>query len=232
VKFWEEDEFPQLAANEFFCLEAARHCGLEMPRYRLSHDGLALVVDRFDLRSDGRYRGFEDLCVLNGRRADEKYRGSYETQVFRRIQQFVSPEHLGEANDRLFTLMALNCGIRNGDAHLKNFGVCYDAIQGQVQLAPVYDLVTTPVYMPSDSMALTLNGSIGWPSAKELTRLGETRAGLSGSTVRAMLERVSYALAKVRPAIEAYGKEHPEFQPIGSQMLAAWALGQATSLSV
>ena len=32
--------------------------------------------------------------------------------------------------------------------------------------APVYDLVTTAAYMPNDSMALTLNGSTKWPSAK------------------------------------------------------------------
>jgi len=31
VKFWEPNEFPQLAANEYFCLEAARRCGLDVP---------------------------------------------------------------------------------------------------------------------------------------------------------------------------------------------------------
>ncbi len=29
----------------------------------------------------GTCRGFEDFCVLNARRTDEKYRGSYETSV-------------------------------------------------------------------------------------------------------------------------------------------------------
>ena len=64
MKFWEPNEFPQLAANEYFCLHAAERCGLDVPRYRLAEDGLALVVDRFDLRPDGTYRGFEDFCVL------------------------------------------------------------------------------------------------------------------------------------------------------------------------
>src|SRR5450432_3038997 len=27
VKFWEQNEFPQLAANEYFCLEVAKACG-------------------------------------------------------------------------------------------------------------------------------------------------------------------------------------------------------------
>ena len=32
VKFWEPNEYPQLAANEYFCLGAARKCGLVCPR--------------------------------------------------------------------------------------------------------------------------------------------------------------------------------------------------------
>jgi serine/threonine-protein kinase HipA len=79
VKLWEPNEYPQLAANEYFCLMAARRCGLDVPPFRLAEDGMALVIDRFDLRMDGTYRGFEDFCALNARRTDEKYRGSYET---------------------------------------------------------------------------------------------------------------------------------------------------------
>src|SRR6202789_2460968 len=171
VKFWEQNEFPQLAANEYFCLEVAKACGLEVPLYRLSEDALALVIDRFDLRSDGTYRGFEDFCVLNARRTDEKYRGSYETSIMKRFTQFANSPHLVEDTERLFTLIALNCALRNGDAHLKNFGIIYDDVQSEARLAPVYDLVTTSVYLPKDSMALTLHGTTKWASAKELQRL-------------------------------------------------------------
>src|SRR5580698_9807048 len=121
VKLWEPNEYPQLAANEHFCLTAAQKCGLEVPPYRLAEDGMALVIDRFDLRPDGTYRGFEDFCVLNARRTDEKYRGSYETSVMKRFQEFAnSPAVLADA-EKLFTLIVLNCALRNGDAHLKNF---------------------------------------------------------------------------------------------------------------
>jgi serine/threonine-protein kinase HipA len=72
VKLWEMNEYPQLAANEYFCLAAARRCGLEAPTCRLAEDGMALVIDRFDLRPDGSCRGFEDFCVLNARRTEEK----------------------------------------------------------------------------------------------------------------------------------------------------------------
>src|SRR5499427_4301550 len=85
VKLWEPNEYPQLAVNEYFCLTVARKCGLEVPPFRLAEDGMALVIDRFDLRMDGTYRGFEDFCPLNARRTDEKYRGSYETHVIKRF---------------------------------------------------------------------------------------------------------------------------------------------------
>jgi serine/threonine-protein kinase HipA len=159
VKFWDPAEFPQLAANEFFCLRAAQRCGLDVPPFRLATDGSALVLDRFDLRGDGTYRGFEDFCVLNARRTDEKYSGSYETSVMRRFQQFTHSPAINQESLQLFTLIALNCAIRNGDAHLKNFGIVYDDVLGEAHLAPAYDLVTTTVYLPLDRMALTLNGA-------------------------------------------------------------------------
>lgn len=104
---------------------------------------MALVIDRFDLRMDGTYQGIEDFCVLNARRTDEKYRGSYETSVMTRFSQFANSTHVNVDTEKLFTLIALNCALRNGDAHLKNFGIVYDSIQGEARLAPAYDLVTT-----------------------------------------------------------------------------------------
>jgi len=104
---------------------------------------------------DGTYRGFEDFCVLNARRTDEKYRGSYATHVMKRFQQFANSPHINKDLEKLFTLIALNCAIRNGDAHLKNFRIVYDDVLGEARLAPVNDLVTTSIYLPKDSMALT-----------------------------------------------------------------------------
>jgi serine/threonine-protein kinase HipA len=225
VKLWEPNEYPQLAANEYFCLTAARRCGLDVPPYRIAEDGMALVIDRFDLRRDGTYRGFEDFCALNARRTDEKYRGSYETSVMKRFTQFANSMHVNEDLEKLFTLIALTCALRNGDAHLKNFGVVYDDVQGEARLAPVYDLVTTSVYLAKDSLALTLNGSTQWPTAKELKRQGETRAGGSPAKIRQILERVGEAIQQTMKDIRAYKKEHPEFAGIGQRMLEEWESG-------
>ena len=230
VKFWEPNEFPQLAANEYFCLKAAEVCGLEVPPHRIAEDGMALVIDRFDLRPDGTYRGYEDFCVLNARRTDEKYRGSYETSIMKRFQQFANSPHVNDDLEKLFTLIALNCALRNGDAHLKNFGIVYDDVLGEARLAPVYDLVTTAIYLPKDSMALTLNGTTKWPSAKELQRLGETRMGGSPSRVKQILERIETAISGTSAELRAYIKEHGEFAETGERMLQEWEKGSALSL--
>jgi len=230
VKLWEPNEFPQLAANEHFCLTVAHKCGLEVPPYRLAEDGMALVIDRFDLRSDGTYRGFEDFCVLNARRTDQKYRGSYETSIMKRFQEFANSPHVNEDLEKLFTLIALNCAIRNGDAHLKNFGIVYDDVLGEARLAPVYDLVTTAVYLPKDSMALTLNGSTRWPGVKQLRRLGETRMAGTPAKVKQILERIDEAMSQTTAELRSYTKQHPEFSEIGDRMLQEWEKGSAHSL--
>src|ERR1700693_3073714 len=222
VKLWEPNEYPQLAANEYFCLTVARKCGLDVPPYRLAEDGMALVIDRFDLRMDGTYHGFEDFCVLNARRTDEKYRGSYETSVMKRFVQFANSTHVGEDMEKLFVLIVLNCALRNGDAHLKNFGIVYDDVQGEARLAPVYDLVTTSVYLPKDSLALTLNGTTKWPSAKELRKFGETRTGATPAKVRSILERTYAAIQDTATEDRSYIKQHLEFEELGQRMLQEW----------
>jgi len=230
VKLWDQNEYPQLAANEFFCLTAARKCGLDVSPYRLAEDGMALVIDRFDLRMDGTYRGLEDFCVLNARRTDEKYRGSYESQVMKRFTQFANSTHVNEDMEKLFTLIALNCAIRNGNAHLKNFAIVYDDVHGEARLAPVYDLVTTSVYIPKDCLALTLDGSTKWPAAKDLRKFGETRAGCTPAKVRRIFQRIAEALQETSREVNSYAQEHPAFAEVGQLMLREWDEGVNASL--
>jgi serine/threonine-protein kinase HipA len=179
---------------------------------------------------DGTYRGFEDFCALNARRTDEKYRGSYETSVMKRFAQFANSSHVNQDTEKLFLLIALNCALRNGDAHLKNFGIVYDDVQGEARLAPVYDLVTTSVYITKDTLALTLNGSTRWPTAKELRKLGETRGGGTPAKIRQILERIAEAILQTADEMGFYMNEHPEFAEIGKRISQEWESGIHTSL--
>jgi serine/threonine-protein kinase HipA len=90
--------------------------------------------------------------------------------------------------------------------------------------------VTTSVYLPKDSLALTLNGSTRWPTAKELRRLGETRAGGTPANIRQILERIAEAMRETMREVPSYTKEHPQFAGIGQRMLQEWEIGVNTSL--
>ena len=90
--------------------------------------------------------------------------------------------------------------------------------------------MTTSVYLPKDSLALSLNGSTRWPTAKELRKLGETRGGGTPARIRQILERIAEAIQETTGEVHTYMKEHPEFAEIGQRMLQEWANGVNTSL--
>jgi serine/threonine-protein kinase HipA len=232
VKFWNADDYPELAANEFFCLRVARSVRLSVPNFELADDGSVLIVERFDRQADGCYSGFEDFCVLNGQPTAQKYNGGYETKLFRRMNDFIAPNRRSEDAATAFRLFVLNCALRNGDAHLKNFAVLYDDPLGEtVRLAPVYDVVTTAAYLPNDRMALTLDGRPDWPNRKQLVKLGQTRADLSTARIREIFENTADAMAQVAVEVKDYFK-NSKYPDVGKRMLAAWQQGMAESLEI
>ena len=142
--------YPGLAANEFLCLRAANLAGIETPVFDLSHDGKMLVLERFDtLLNRGatvERLGFEDIAALSGQRvrdtlSDRKYHGSYE-RIAGLLKQLLLPQ---EDLDRFFEQVAFSIMVRNGDAHLKNFGLLYRS-PADIWLAPMFDVVTTAIY--------------------------------------------------------------------------------------
>lgn len=231
VKLWDPREYPELAANEYFCLRAAQNAGLPVPKFQLSEGGEALVLDRFDLQPDGSYLGMEDFAVLNGRGTADKYRGSYETAIIGRAKDFLGETQFRNQGPELFKLMALNAILRNGDAHLKNFALTYPSIEATPSLAPVYDVVTTSAYLPRDQMALTIDGSTKWPDREKLFTLGR-RLGLSPTGAGELIDQVAEAVDRTRGEIRTYMKDRPEFGEIGDRMLMAWEDGLTHSAAL
>ncbi|MEN9864795.1 MAG: hypothetical protein RL748_385 [Pseudomonadota bacterium] len=223
IKAWHENEFPQLAANEYFCMRAAKLAGLEVPNFALSDNGKFLIVERFDLR-EGRYLGFEDFCVLNGKTSAQKYDGSYEN-IAKRIRQFVSPDLVQSALEAFFKTLVLSCVVRNGDAHLKNFGVLYDDCESTVRLSPSYDIVSTTPYHPKDMLALTLGGSKRWPKVKALMGFGQAHCGISPVRGQQLIDEVAAGVALARQELTGYMAATPAFMEIGVAMLREWDKG-------
>ncbi|WP_052435312.1 type II toxin-antitoxin system HipA family toxin [Sulfurospirillum cavolei] len=191
VKSW-GDEYPHLALNEFYCMKVVQKAGIEVPEFYLSDDNKLFIMKRFDIKDDGSYLGFEDMCVLQARQADEKYEGSYE-HIAKSIKTFVSPKHKKKALRDFFKMMVINTLVQNGDAHLKNFGVLYENIQN-IWLAPAYDVVCTTLYIQKDIPALHLLGSKKWWKKAFLLRFGKENCELSTNETLALYDQCIEAL--------------------------------------
>ena len=230
VKSWGSD-YPQLAANEFLCMTAAQRAGLPVPEFHLSENGGLFVIKRFDLStSDGSPLGFEDICSLQALGTAQKYNSTCE-RVARTIKDFVSGEFLQGAREQFFASLVLSCMIRNGDAHLKNFGVLYERPGQPVRLAPVYDMVTTVAYIPRDVPALSLAGTKKWWPRKILEKFAVVHLALPVGKVGQIFEEVAEAVNDTRGILTTYMEDHPEFREVGSRMLAAWNESVTTTLS-
>jgi serine/threonine-protein kinase HipA len=223
VKSWGTD-YPCLAANEYFCMTAAKRAGLPTPEFFLSDNGGLFIMHRFDVTPDGASIGFEDMCSLQALGTAQKYSSSYE-RIAKSIRDFVSGESLMAAREQLFATLVLSVMLRNGDAHLKNFGVLYASSLGAVSLAPVYDVVTTTAYIKKDVPALSLAGTKKWWPRKILERFAVVYLSLPAGTVCATFSRMAEAVTETREMIPGYIAEHLEFREIGEQMMAEWDEG-------
>lgn len=223
VKSWGAD-YPYLAANEYFCMTAAKHAGLPTPDFFISDNGGLFIMRRFDITPEGESIGFEDMCSLQALGTAQKYASSYE-RVAKSISSFINGSHLIEAREQFFAILVLSVILRNGDAHLKNFGVLYTSPFETVQLAPVYDVVTTTAYIKKDVPALTLSGTKKWWPRTLLERFAVSHLSLPISTVSNIIEKTSQSVSETRSLISGYMNDHPEFEEIGGRMLAAWDEG-------
>jgi len=164
------EEFPQLAINEFICMQLARACQLETPEFWLSDNQQLFVMRRFDLKDDGNCRAMEDMAVLQGRSTNDKYRSSYESVS--KVLNFYS-SNIKADNGALFKMLVHSCMVGNGDAHLKNYAMLYDDLD-DMRLSPLYDVVNTQIYNPSDTLALNLGKSKGFPDRKRIIDFGRS----------------------------------------------------------
>jgi serine/threonine-protein kinase HipA len=228
VKAWGSD-YPRLAENEYFCMRAALHARLEVPDFALSKNGKFLIVKRFDL-AHKRYLGFEDFCVLSGKTSSQKYDGSYEA-VTKRIKDFVSHEHVRPALESFYKALVLSCALKNGDAHLKNFGVLYDHTESMVRLSPIYDLVTTTAYHSADILALSLGGTKRWPPAKALIAFGRVHCNLTESRAKALMRDTAQGMLFARHELQHHTERQAAFRTVGIKMLAQWDHGMQLSFS-
>ncbi len=112
----------------------------------------AYITKRFDVKQDGGKFQQEDFAQLSNRTSEThgetfKYNGSYE-EIGHLINQFVNASI--PATEQFFKLVSFNYIFSNGDAHMKNFSLIRTD-NGEYQLAPAYDLLSTVIHTPMES---------------------------------------------------------------------------------
>ena len=210
IKTW-GDEFPYLAENEFISLKTVEFAGIKIPNIYLSKNKKFLIVERFDNKN----LGFEEVLSLMGKVRAFKYNGSYE-QVAKTIYQYLSdPKEMEE----FFKLIVMNYLLKNGDAHLKNFGLLFSDDLSEIHLSPAYDVVTTTAYIFKDKPALTLFGKKKW-YYEELIEFGRKYCFLDNA--KDLYDECIEAKNKGIKLLEEYINNNSHFEIIGKRMLDSW----------
>lgn len=224
VKSWKE-EYDQLALNEYFCMRAIQNAGLPTPEFYLSDDLSMFVMKRFDVKEEDGfndcYLGFEDMCVLTGRNTDEKYDGSYE-EIVKVIKDVIPAKHKKEAISTLFAAIIMNHLLRNGDGHLKNYGVIYEDDFEDAKLAPIYDVITTTVYLKKDIPALRLSDGKLWFKEKTYKHFAKASCGLGNKEYQTIVDKCCEAIKVTKLELDAYTKDHPETKDFLDQLQFQW----------
>lgn len=148
--------------NEAFCLALARELKLDAATAKIgsAKDKTYLLVERYDrmLDDDGQLRRLhqEDFCQALGIAPELKYQnegGPSISDGFALVRKVTSPSAPNLL--RLLDYIIFNCLVGNNDAHGKNFSLLYG--QNGIQLAPLYDVLSTAVYPDlTDSMAMKI----------------------------------------------------------------------------
>ncbi len=228
--------YPGLSANEFLCLTAAGHAGIETSTFDLSDDGQLLLVDRFDIAADGSRVAFEDIAALMGLRvrdiqSDRKYHGSYQ-----RIAELMQYLQLPSENlERFFEQVAFSVMVRNGDGHLKNYGLLYTSA-ADCRLAPMFDVVTTALYrytryeggpeLEDRTLALKLFAGKGhtkaYPTTEELRLFGSKVCGVAKP--ERVLARIGEGMGKT---LDLATRDPRIPKDLLAQMRSIWTDGMA-----
>ena len=187
----EPDRFPGLAANEAFCLALARALGIDAAHaeWRTAAGKPFLLVERYDRISvEGKAHRLhqEDFAQALGVPSNRKYaaeggptfRDSFA--LLRSAATRPAREVLKLADAAIFNLI-----IGNADAHAKNYSLLR-LENGEVVLAPLYDLVATHMWKelsPKLAMRFGRAATLEEFDGKSLARFAE-EAGLGAPFIR------------------------------------------------
>lgn len=214
-----DPRFPQLVANEAFCLAACTRLGVATTRFSLiSPAGQhVLLVERYDRRTepDGTVWRIhqEDVCQATATYPQRKYETAGGPGLAR-VAALLSEHSSRPALDRLelFRLTVANLLLGNCDAHGKNISLLHGA--AGIQLAPAYDVVSTEAYDHTDVLGMRVGGLERLRDVDRAAVLREAAAmrvpeRLAERTISEVLERLDAALDGAAAQAHAEGWAAP-----------------------
>lgn len=152
-------EFLSLIFDEEYGSRFARALGLAgfNTRIEIFSDRRALVVERYDRDGNGDRIHQEDFNQVLGFRGDEKYETGVGDGRLRAIAGVLREHAAGSEVRKLVQMMALSTVLGNLDMHAKNISIVHSP-DGEVSLAPMYDVVPQLHLGLDDDVALFING--------------------------------------------------------------------------
>ena len=219
IKTWGE-EYPYLAENEYFCLKACQMAGIQIPNITLSKNKKFLIVENF-IFQDGKTLGFEEILSLQDKNRNRKYDGSYE-QVAKSIYRFAT--YKKASLNAYYKIVVMNYLLKNGDAHLKNFGLLFNDDISHIWLSPAYDVVNTTSYIFQDKPALMMHGKKVWFGKEELLEFGMKHCLLTKKEAERFYGECENALKRTISDIESYMENNRHFATIGRRMIESFKI--------
>lgn len=116
----------------------------------------AIVIERYD-RHDGQRLHQEDFSQALGASRNQKYQEIGGIVSLQRIAETLKTHAPEQDLRRLARMVVLAVGIGNLDLHTKNLGLLHPA-DGDVTIAPAYDVVPQTHLANDGRMALAVNG--------------------------------------------------------------------------
>lgn len=218
----EHGDYPEIVANEAFCLRLAASAGFDTARAEPTEIGgrPCLYVERFDrtLVGDGRIDRVhqEDMCQALGIDPVDKYEASGGPSIAAIVRLLRDTGSRRAAADIVKTIEAalLNFLIGNSDAHGKNLALLYQP-RGEVRLAPLYDLVSTQVYEDTGAALAMAIGDAEDPERVDMDAWRELgrRCGV-GAQLPRMIEERTGRILRCAEALVATAKAEGWHRPV------------------
>jgi serine/threonine-protein kinase HipA len=218
---------PYMAFNEHHTMRVlAKLNKVPVARTQLSDDGQVLLVERFDVDTQGApTHGLEDACSLLGLPPHEKYAPSME-RVLKATEAYL-PDASRQAQLRQLGYQLLtNFVVRNADCHSKNIALYYTSLD-DVAFTPVYDLVTTQAYdgFRDATPGLSIEGRKTWTPGKTLPHFFTSRLGISSRQYSQMLEELCDSAVEVGRELAKLAGSEKRWSSVIKNMLHAWDRG-------